>query len=283
LLAEHADFHVNINSVVGGGIRNPQDALVVGKRAVELGFTSTVGIIHDGDRPVAAAVRAGARSLRGHARHGEKQLRAHQLFPGQHRARQREPLAMPRRRALSVHLRRRAGALLFAAARLSGQAAGEYTVADIRREYRTEKSCAPRCTVACVHQIPTSISGARRRPWTAANLGRSRLLGGQSRLKAGCGQNCPPHKTRLTHHRSAFPQSRQADLWSGVGLACAYAGGVDRRRLEFLREAAGPYLAQAAQGAAFAAKARARAGNPAHQTDLACGVFCGIRRMRRRR
>ena len=49
LLAAHAEFHVNINSVVGGGIRNPEDALVVGKRAVELGFTSTVGIIHDGD------------------------------------------------------------------------------------------------------------------------------------------------------------------------------------------------------------------------------------------
>src|ERR1035438_4204338 len=41
VLAEHADFHVNINSVVGGGIRNPQDALVVGRRALELGFTST--------------------------------------------------------------------------------------------------------------------------------------------------------------------------------------------------------------------------------------------------
>src|SRR5579872_3127905 len=49
LLAEHADFHVNINSVVGGGIRNPEDALAVGRRAVELGFTSTIGIIHDGD------------------------------------------------------------------------------------------------------------------------------------------------------------------------------------------------------------------------------------------
>ena len=48
LLAEHADFHVNINSVVGGGISHPQDALVIGKRAVELGFTSTIGIIHDG-------------------------------------------------------------------------------------------------------------------------------------------------------------------------------------------------------------------------------------------
>src|SRR2546429_1810199 len=68
LLAEHADFHVNINSVVGGGIRHPQDALVIGRRALELGFTSTVGIIHDGDgqlrplreeeREVYAAMRA---------------------------------------------------------------------------------------------------------------------------------------------------------------------------------------------------------------------------------
>src|SRR3954467_13721498 len=49
LLAEHATFHVNINSVLGGGIHNPEDALTVGRRAMELGFTSTVGIIHDGD------------------------------------------------------------------------------------------------------------------------------------------------------------------------------------------------------------------------------------------
>src|SRR6266581_6365509 len=48
-LAEYAEFHVNINSVVGGGIHNPDDALVVGRRALELGFSATVGIIHDGD------------------------------------------------------------------------------------------------------------------------------------------------------------------------------------------------------------------------------------------
>ena len=34
VLAEHAEFHVNINSVVGGGIHNPDDALVVGRRAL---------------------------------------------------------------------------------------------------------------------------------------------------------------------------------------------------------------------------------------------------------
>src|SRR5208337_2829386 len=52
LLAEFAEFHVNINSVVGGGIRNPNDALVIGRRSLELGFTTTVGIIHDGDGQV---------------------------------------------------------------------------------------------------------------------------------------------------------------------------------------------------------------------------------------
>src|SRR5579859_125396 len=51
-LAEHAEFHVNINSVVGGGIANPQDALTIGRRAVELGFSSTIGIIHDGSGQV---------------------------------------------------------------------------------------------------------------------------------------------------------------------------------------------------------------------------------------
>src|SRR3984885_10328389 len=49
MLAEFAEFHVNINSVVGGGFKDPNDALVIGKRALELGFESTIGIIHDGD------------------------------------------------------------------------------------------------------------------------------------------------------------------------------------------------------------------------------------------
>lgn len=48
-LSEHADFHVNINSVIGGGIKHPQDALTVARRAVELGFSTTVGVIHDND------------------------------------------------------------------------------------------------------------------------------------------------------------------------------------------------------------------------------------------
>src|SRR6188474_2207094 len=48
MLAEYAEFGVNINSVVGAGTKNPDDALVIGRRALELGFSCTVGIIHDG-------------------------------------------------------------------------------------------------------------------------------------------------------------------------------------------------------------------------------------------
>ena len=47
MLAEYAEFHVNINSVLGSPVRNPEDALTVARRALELGLTSTVGILHD--------------------------------------------------------------------------------------------------------------------------------------------------------------------------------------------------------------------------------------------
>src|SRR5207253_539708 len=49
LLAEHAEFQVNINSVLGSSVKNPEDALAVARRALALGFTSTVGVLHDGN------------------------------------------------------------------------------------------------------------------------------------------------------------------------------------------------------------------------------------------
>src|ERR1700716_1448937 len=47
MLAQYAVFQVNINSVLGSGVKDPEDALKIARRAVNLGFTSTVGIIHD--------------------------------------------------------------------------------------------------------------------------------------------------------------------------------------------------------------------------------------------
>jgi enediyne biosynthesis protein E3 len=81
---------------------------------------------------------------------------------------------------------------------------------------------------------------------------------------------------RMASTIAGFPAGRRADLWSGVGLASAYAGGVDRDSLETLGELAGQYHAQLAQGVAFAAKARQRAGNQAEHTELAARIICGM-------
>jgi MoaA/NifB/PqqE/SkfB family radical SAM enzyme len=59
-LKAHARFDVNINSVLGGGIRNPEDARTINNRARELGFSTSIGIIHDGSgrlKPLGPAER----------------------------------------------------------------------------------------------------------------------------------------------------------------------------------------------------------------------------------
>jgi MoaA/NifB/PqqE/SkfB family radical SAM enzyme len=152
LLAEYAEFHVNINSVVGGGIHHPQDALTVGKRALELGFTSTVGIIHDGAgqlqplKDEERAVYAAMRSM-------EKSSYSRVNFFQDNIAQGKENRW--RCRAGGRYLYVCEDGLVHYCSQQRGYPAKplmEYTVEDIRREYLTAKPCAPRCTVACVHQ-----------------------------------------------------------------------------------------------------------------------------------
>src|SRR5215475_4079773 len=60
-LRDYAAFDVNINSVLGGGIKNPEDARTINTRARELGFSTSIGIIHDGSgslKPLGPAERA---------------------------------------------------------------------------------------------------------------------------------------------------------------------------------------------------------------------------------
>ena len=152
-LAEYADFHVNINSVVGGGIRTPQDALVIGRRALELGFTSTIGIIHDGDgqlKPLRDEERrvyyemAGMKK-RNYSRFNKFQEAIANAEPNDWRC-----------RAGSRYIYVCEDGLIHYCSQQRGWPAiplAKYTQADLDREYRTEKTCAPHCTVSCVHQI----------------------------------------------------------------------------------------------------------------------------------
>jgi MoaA/NifB/PqqE/SkfB family radical SAM enzyme len=155
LLSQHAEFHVNINSVVGGGIRNPNDALAVSRRALALGFTSTVGIIHDGGgqlRPLGEREREVYSAIKNLAKRSYAQVNYFQ-----------DAIAQGR----SFDWRCRAGArylyicedgLVHYCSQQRGYPAkplDQYTIADVRREYLTEKTCAPHCTVSCVHQVAT--------------------------------------------------------------------------------------------------------------------------------
>jgi MoaA/NifB/PqqE/SkfB family radical SAM enzyme len=162
LLAEHADFHVNINSVVGGGIAYPQDALVIGKRAVELGFTSTIGIIHDGSGQLQPLNDEERRIYH------EMQALEKSSFTRVNKFQDNIAKGLPndwRCRAGARYLYICENGLVHYCSQQRGYPGvplETYTRDDLRREYLTEKGCAPQCTVSCVHQI--SILDSWRAP-----------------------------------------------------------------------------------------------------------------------
>ncbi|HWG19484.1 MAG TPA: radical SAM protein [Terracidiphilus sp.] len=153
MLAEFAEFHVNINSVVGGGFKNPQDALVIGKRALELGFESTIGIIHDGDgqlKPLAAEDARVYFEMTNRKKTNYAQFDKFQEAIAQGRSNEW------RCRAGSRYLYICEDGLVHYCSQQRGYPAvpiAEYTTADVKREYLTAKSCAPNCTIGCVHRI----------------------------------------------------------------------------------------------------------------------------------
>ncbi len=153
ILAGHAEFHVNINSVVGGGIHNPDDALVVGRRALELGFSATVGIIHDGDgqlRPLGERERAVYHEMKAMENRHFARLNFFQDAIAQGKPNNW------RCRAGARYMYICEDGLVHYCSQQRGYPAkplAEYTRDDIRREYLTEKTCAPYCTVSCVHYV----------------------------------------------------------------------------------------------------------------------------------
>jgi MoaA/NifB/PqqE/SkfB family radical SAM enzyme len=152
-LAEHADFHVNINSVIGGGIKNPEDALVVARRAVELGFSTTVGVIHDHDgtlKPLTGKEKSIFEQVKklgnkDHARLNWFQDSIAEGKPYQWRCRAGARYLYICEEGLVHWCSQQRG--------YPGTPLEEYTMKDFEREYNTEKWCAPTCTLQCVHQV----------------------------------------------------------------------------------------------------------------------------------
>jgi MoaA/NifB/PqqE/SkfB family radical SAM enzyme len=161
-LKAHASFDVNINSVLGGGIKNPEDARTINNRARELGFSTSIGIIHDGSGrlkslapaerkvydEVSAAINgpwqvfknlySGIRSFQDNLADGK---------PNEWRCRAGARYLYICEDGLVHYCSQQRG--------YPGVPLERYTVEDIRREFATPKSCAPYCTVGCVHRVST--------------------------------------------------------------------------------------------------------------------------------
>ena len=153
MLAQFAEFHVNINSVVGGGIANPQDAITVGRRALELGFTSTIGIIHDGGgqlKPLGGEERRVYFEMRNwdkknYSRFNKFQEAIANAEPNNWRCRAGSRYLYICEEGLVHYCSQKRGA--------PGVPLAGYSKQDLRKEFFHAKSCAPHCTISCVHQI----------------------------------------------------------------------------------------------------------------------------------
>ncbi len=153
MLSQYAIFQVNINSVLGSGVKDPEDALKIAHRAVELGFTSTVGIIHDnngqlkplGPREQEIFEEVMVLGKRSFSRFNEFQ---HNVARGREHN--------WRCRSGSRYLYICEDGLVHWCSQQRGYPGiplAQYTPEMRHREYSTKKFCAPRCTVSCVQQV----------------------------------------------------------------------------------------------------------------------------------
>jgi MoaA/NifB/PqqE/SkfB family radical SAM enzyme len=153
LLAQHAVFQVNINSVLGSSVHNPEDALTVARRALELGFTSTVGVIHDHEgqfRPLNPKQQEIFSTIMRWGKRSYSRFNRHQKYVAQGISRDW------RCRAGSRYLYVCEDGLVHYCSQQRGYPGiplEKYTPQHLYHEYHTVKSCAPRCTIQCVQHI----------------------------------------------------------------------------------------------------------------------------------
>ncbi len=161
-LREHAAFDININSVLGGGIKNPEDARTINNRARELGFSTSIGIIHDGSgglKRLGTAERAVYDGVSA-AINGPWQVFKN-LYSGIRSFQDNLADGRPndwRCRAGARYLYICEDGLVHYCSQQRGNPGvplESYTIDDIRREFDTPKTCAPFCTVGCVHRVST--------------------------------------------------------------------------------------------------------------------------------
>jgi MoaA/NifB/PqqE/SkfB family radical SAM enzyme len=167
-LAEDGEFAVTVNSVVGGGIRNPDDALTIAQRARALGFSTTVGLIHDRNggllpldepqRVIIEKIVALGKSVFDFANYNRFQKNLANGQPNDWHCGAGCRYLYICEDGLVHWCSQQRGC--------PGISLERYGPEDLQREYHRPKSCAPLCTVGCVHRV-AQVDELRRNPQAA--------------------------------------------------------------------------------------------------------------------
>ena len=155
LLAEHARFKVNVNSVLGVSDQRTQDVITVAETAAKHGLQHSVGVLHDHTgtlkplSPEQMRVYAQVTKISPSVVHSlnyrlfQKNLMLGQPNDWKCRAGARYLYVTEDGRVHWCSQQRG----------YPGIPLLDYTREDLRREFHTRKSCSPTCTLSCVHQM----------------------------------------------------------------------------------------------------------------------------------
>jgi MoaA/NifB/PqqE/SkfB family radical SAM enzyme len=155
LLAKHARFKVNINSVLGVSGERTQDVVTVAETAAKYAFQHSVGVLHDHTGTLKPLSEAQMRAYTAVTRISPSLVHRlnYRLFqknlmhgrPNDWKCRAGARYLYVCEEGLVHWCSQQRG--------YPGIALLEYTREDIRREFNTQKSCSPTCTLSCVHQM----------------------------------------------------------------------------------------------------------------------------------
>ncbi len=155
-LARYAEFDVNINSVLGSAVKNPEDALAVARRARALGFKAAVGIIHDGQGQLQPLNEQQWKIYEEIAGRRQQSFSAFIRYDDFQRNLARGLVNDWRCHAGSRYLYVCEDGLVHYCSQQRGYPGiplDEYGAERLEREYHTVKTCAPYCTITCVHRV----------------------------------------------------------------------------------------------------------------------------------
>jgi MoaA/NifB/PqqE/SkfB family radical SAM enzyme len=165
LLAEFAQFDVNVNSVVGSSIRTPEDALTITRCALDLGLSTTMGLIHN-DSGRLQPLSDRQQSVFQQIERLKKPFHTSALYNRFHKNLAR---GLPNEwhcRAGSRYLYVCEDGLVHYCSQQRGYPGtplAKYGHEDLDREYDTVKECASYCTISCV-QRGSMIDELRENP-----------------------------------------------------------------------------------------------------------------------